>query len=235
MWNSREINGAMETVEYMWVDIWCMLHWIKRLCHKTAEMHFAGMSFSTSGYTEWSAVVAESDEICENLNPLQGLTVEVSAWWNEDLCTQSRTENGYWRDCEIIKILCFMLGTTRTRAGDSVAGAKRHNYHGTHYGCVRNYCYLLYTIQAENAVTLSSKVSDKNGRQKQTKSRWEWSGRDNKNGMECGKCKGWEKVLWWGENFPRLLLGIMDMRPAGLIVTGDWGVQAPWGLWPFKL
>ena len=32
--------GAMETVECMWVDIWCMLDWIIGLCHKTAEMHF---------------------------------------------------------------------------------------------------------------------------------------------------------------------------------------------------
>ena len=40
--------GAMETVECMWVDIWCMLDWIIGLCHKTAEMHFPGMSCSTS-------------------------------------------------------------------------------------------------------------------------------------------------------------------------------------------
>ena len=32
----------------MWVDIWCMLDWIIGLCHKTAEMHFPGMSCSTS-------------------------------------------------------------------------------------------------------------------------------------------------------------------------------------------
>ena len=41
-------DGAMETVECMWVDIWCMLDWIIGLCHKTAEMHFPGMSCSTS-------------------------------------------------------------------------------------------------------------------------------------------------------------------------------------------
>ena len=43
-------DGAMETVECMWVDIWCMMDWIIGLCHKTAEMHFPGMSCSTS---EW--------------------------------------------------------------------------------------------------------------------------------------------------------------------------------------
>ena len=32
-------DGAMETVELMWVDVWCMLDWIE-LCHKTTEMHF---------------------------------------------------------------------------------------------------------------------------------------------------------------------------------------------------
>ena len=33
-------DGAMETVEHMRVDIWCMLDWIIGLCCKTAEMHF---------------------------------------------------------------------------------------------------------------------------------------------------------------------------------------------------
>ena len=41
-------DGAMKTVECMWVDIWCMLDWIIGLCHKTAEMHFPGMGCSTS-------------------------------------------------------------------------------------------------------------------------------------------------------------------------------------------
>ena len=41
-------NVAMETVECMWVGIWCMLDWIIGLCHKTGEMHFPGMSCSTS-------------------------------------------------------------------------------------------------------------------------------------------------------------------------------------------
>ena len=43
-------DGAMETVEYMWVDFWCMLDWIIVLCHETAEMHLPGMSCSTSEY-----------------------------------------------------------------------------------------------------------------------------------------------------------------------------------------
>ena len=47
------IDDAMGTaVKYMWVDIWCMLDWIIGLCHKTAEMHFPGMSCSTSEYTK---------------------------------------------------------------------------------------------------------------------------------------------------------------------------------------
>ena len=46
-------NDAMETaVEYMWVDIWCMLDWIIGLCQKTAEMYFPGMGRSTSEYTK---------------------------------------------------------------------------------------------------------------------------------------------------------------------------------------
>ena len=47
------MNNAMEiAVEYMWVDICCMLDWIVGLCHKTAEMHFPGMSCLTGEYTK---------------------------------------------------------------------------------------------------------------------------------------------------------------------------------------
>ena len=37
-------DGPMETVECMWVNIWCMLHWIIGFCLKTAEIHFLGIS-----------------------------------------------------------------------------------------------------------------------------------------------------------------------------------------------
>ena len=30
-------DGSMETVEYIWVNIWCMINWTR---HKTAEIHF---------------------------------------------------------------------------------------------------------------------------------------------------------------------------------------------------
>ena len=46
-------DGAMETVECIWVDIWCMLDWVIGLCHKTAEMHFPGMGCSTSETLLW--------------------------------------------------------------------------------------------------------------------------------------------------------------------------------------
>ena len=46
-------NGAMETVECIWVDIWCVLDWIIGLCHKMAEMHFPGMGCSTSETLQW--------------------------------------------------------------------------------------------------------------------------------------------------------------------------------------
>ena len=41
-------DGAMESMECIWVDIWYMLDWIIGLCHKMAEMHFPGMGCSTS-------------------------------------------------------------------------------------------------------------------------------------------------------------------------------------------
>ena len=44
-------------------------------------------------------------------------------------------------------------------------------------------------IQTGDAVKLRFKVSDKNGRESQTKTKWVWSGRHNENGMGCGKHK----------------------------------------------
>ena len=40
-------DGPTETVEYMWLNICCMLDWIIGFCHKTAEIHFLGISCST--------------------------------------------------------------------------------------------------------------------------------------------------------------------------------------------
>ena len=36
-------DRPMETVEYIWMNIWCMLDWIAGFCHKIAEMHFLGI------------------------------------------------------------------------------------------------------------------------------------------------------------------------------------------------
>ena len=40
-------DGPMETVEYVGVNIWCMLDSIIGFCHKTAEIHFLGIICST--------------------------------------------------------------------------------------------------------------------------------------------------------------------------------------------
>ena len=39
-------DTVMETVECMWVDIWCMLDQIVGLCHKTAEIHIPGKCYN---------------------------------------------------------------------------------------------------------------------------------------------------------------------------------------------
>ena len=36
-------DGPVETVEYMLVNIWCMLDWIVGFCYKTAEIYFLGI------------------------------------------------------------------------------------------------------------------------------------------------------------------------------------------------
>ena len=84
-------DGPMETA--MWVNIRCLLDWILKFGQKTAEIHFFGMC-STSECTKWDAVMADGDELSENANPMLDLEFHTTAWWNEDLCTWSRTENG---------------------------------------------------------------------------------------------------------------------------------------------
>ena len=50
------------------------------LCHKTAEIYFPGMRYSTSEYTKRDAVVADGDEMCKNSNLLQSLPLESPTW-----------------------------------------------------------------------------------------------------------------------------------------------------------
>ena len=69
-------NGAMETVEYMWVDIQCILDCIVGFCHKTAEIHIPCMSCSSSEYTKLDTAAADGDEACKTLNPLQCLKAQ---------------------------------------------------------------------------------------------------------------------------------------------------------------
>ena len=69
--------------------------------------------------------------------------------------------------------------------------------------------------------SLSSKVSDKNGRENQTKtpcfrSGVEWE--TMKITWNVGSVNGEERSYGEVKNFPRLLLG-EDVKPAGLIVT----------------
>ena len=88
-----------------------------------------------------------------------------------------------------MKILGHMLATTSNQTRASAAVAQDYNHHATRQICVRNYCSFYIPKRVEDAVKLSFKVSDKNGRENLTKTTWVWSGRHNKNGMGCGKPK----------------------------------------------
>ena len=63
-------GGHMETVEYMWVNIWRTLDFVTKLQKYTSFAY----SCSTSECTKRDAVMAGGNEVCENLNPLDGLT-----------------------------------------------------------------------------------------------------------------------------------------------------------------
>ena len=63
-------SSAVETVEYMWVDIWCLLDWIIGLCHKNAEMHFpehSGTSPLTKKRSKWKKKKKNQQPLKENM------------------------------------------------------------------------------------------------------------------------------------------------------------------------
>ena len=71
-WDSL-YDGAMETAEYMRVNIWCILDSLLDLLTKLQKFTSLAYSWSTSDEcTKRDAVVAGRDGRCENLNPLQG-------------------------------------------------------------------------------------------------------------------------------------------------------------------
>ena len=37
----------METIKYIWINIWCMLDWMVGFCHKTAEINFLAIELIT--------------------------------------------------------------------------------------------------------------------------------------------------------------------------------------------
>ena len=87
------------------------------------------------------------------------------------------------------------LATPRNRIGTSAVGGRDHNHHATYQWNFCNYSYFYIPVQAEDAVKLSSKETDKNGRENQTKTRCVWSGRHNDNRMGCGRREWWENPL----------------------------------------
>ena len=73
-----EERGGKLWNTYRW--IFGAVRWGIELCHKTAEIYFPGMRYSTSEYTKRDAVVADGDEMCKNSNLLQSLPLESPTW-----------------------------------------------------------------------------------------------------------------------------------------------------------
>ena len=67
----------------MCVNIWYFLDWIVGLA---LPWHIV---CATSECTKRDAIMAGEDKLWENTNPLQGTT-----WFNEELCSGGRFENG---------------------------------------------------------------------------------------------------------------------------------------------
>ena len=83
-------------------------YWIwSQNCRNTLLWH----ECSTAECTKWEAVMAGGNELSENSKPLLGLAFDGTTWWNKGLCTRSRTENGFWQDCERMRICGPNLAT----------------------------------------------------------------------------------------------------------------------------
>ena len=84
---------------------------------------------------------------------------------------------------------------------------------------------------AENAVKVDPKPSDKNGREKQTKERWEWNKRHSKYVIEqvnVNKNESRDKALWWGKKHKWKLITFYKATNIlfvwSAMVYGDWTV-----------
>ena len=79
-------NGPMETVEHMWVNIWFMLDLIIGFCHKTAEIHFLGISRSTfslfSFHLENSTLSAHVKPSLENNSSNLLISIGITVYKN---------------------------------------------------------------------------------------------------------------------------------------------------------
>ena len=124
-----EGEGHVKTREtlYVWsmcmMVLWRLLCWIhvgehsvharldywiwSQNCRNTLLWH----ECSTSECTKWETVMDRADELSENSNPQLGLAFDSTIWWNKDLCTQSRTENGCLEDCARMRTLGLNLAT----------------------------------------------------------------------------------------------------------------------------
>lgn len=62
-------DGPMETLEYIWVNIWNRQSGIIGFYH---TVDHSGIEFISEEYTERDSVVAARDKLCENWNALHG-------------------------------------------------------------------------------------------------------------------------------------------------------------------
>ena len=93
--------------------------WIRLLDFVTKLQKYTSLAYSrwtSEKCIKWDIVVVGRDKLCENSNPLQGLTFNGPTWWNEDLYTQSITENECWSDCKKIRMLDPNLTTCQLAA-----------------------------------------------------------------------------------------------------------------------
>ena len=116
IWKSTVRGGGglqVKTCETLYVWSMCMMVLWKLLCWIHVDEHsvHARLDYwiwpqncrtallwyecsTMSECTKWDSVMAGGGKLSEISNPLLGLAFDGTTWWNKDLCTWSRTENG---------------------------------------------------------------------------------------------------------------------------------------------
>ena len=141
---------ALWKLEYMWINVWCMLDWIIGFCHKTAEIHFLGISCSTFSlftfHLENSTLSAHVQPSLENnssnLLISIGVVIKITVYILSFLESKKNYEGGKNSLCAVGDIYIFFKVKTPAFESKLIYSIKFNFIKALFSVCILVYCAL---------------------------------------------------------------------------------------------